>query len=101
MDVIGETVVAISGRLSVSSTEFAPEPDEQAVKERIKAAAKMPYFLLSTATSYDIWLLLQKIRNNGYIGIQDKSRNSVIVHLARRLWTWLVHIGWAKSAPQM
>jgi hypothetical protein len=41
IEVIGETVVAIRGRVSASPAESVPEPDEQADKESMRAAARI------------------------------------------------------------
>jgi hypothetical protein len=41
IEVIGETVVAIRGRVSLSPAESVPEPDEQAAKESMRAAARV------------------------------------------------------------
>jgi hypothetical protein len=63
IEVIGETVVAINGRVSASSLESVPEPEEQAAKERIKATPMAPNFVFLMALVYDFLLLLQIIRN--------------------------------------
>ena len=63
MEVIGETVVAISGRVSASLAVSVPEPDEQAAKESMRAAPRIPYRVFNMAESYYIFELLQMIRS--------------------------------------
>jgi hypothetical protein len=62
MDVIGETVVAIRGRLS-SLPELEPEPDEQAAKEIASVAARMPNLISFILLFHDLPLLLRTLCN--------------------------------------
>ncbi len=67
IEVIGETVVAISGRVSPSPSdpelEFELEPDEQAAKVSMRAAAITPYLVFLMLKSYCFFQLLQIFRN--------------------------------------
>ena len=65
IDVIGETVVAISGRVSPSLPESVSEleSDEQAAKVSMRAAAMIPYLVFFMLKSYYFFQLLQIFRN--------------------------------------